>query len=743
MIKNLLPACFLALAQVATAQTNIGYHSSNYAGLNAISINPANIVDSRYKIDINLFAADFRLSNNYLGLSTELFSLRNSPFADTTYNNRFQAFRSDFFRERDYNNMNQARFYQSLNIQGPSVAFNIGKNSFAITTAVREFFFFDNLQPETADFILDELRDQNTWDVSLNNQKFNAVGAVWTEAGLIYGREVLNTGEHYLKAAIHPKLTFAAASAYFYADNLVLNFDNNDTLNVELSDIRFGYSNNLRDSVILEQPYGQSLLNKTSFALDFGFVYEWRPDHAKFRRSDDSSKYDRSKNKYKLKAGLSVTDIGWLKFDRGAFGGNFDGTAAKWNINNIDIQGIESFGQLMADSFNMTTNRDPYRLRLPTSISYQIDYNIWKGFYVNFTGYMAFNQNNAREKTHAINYFALTPRFEHFWGDVSVPMGFDGFGNFEVGTSLRVGPFFIGSTNAWNYLLGSRVRSLNVYSGLRVGIPYSKPKKPKEIKIDPPKVDTPKIDTPKVDTPKVDTPKIDTPKVDTPKVDTPKIDPPKIDTPKVDTPKIDTPKVDTPKIDPPKIDTPKVDTPKIDTPKVDTPKIDTPKIDTPKIDTPKVDTPKVVEPKGNTVFYQGHQFKVKPLEFAFADNAIYFASGSTAITTAERNKLDSLVSILNTMPNTKIVAHGFTDTIGTAKTNAQLAQNRAEAVRKYLASKGIKSERILTNAFGTANPVGDNSNEKGRRLNRRVEIYLLLEEEVKIQTNPDEIKKGK
>jgi outer membrane protein OmpA-like peptidoglycan-associated protein len=706
MIKQLLFWGSLALVHsVAQAQNYVGYNTSNYAGLNAINVNPANIVDSRFKIDINLFAFDFRLSNNYLGLSTDLFRLRNSPFADTTYNNRFQDFRTDYFRERDYNNMKQARAYQSLYMQGPSVAFNIGKNSFAITTAVREFFFFDNLQPQTADFILDELRNPGNWNIDLNNQKFNAVGAVWTEAGVAYGREIVNTGAHYVKAAAHPKLTFAAASAYFYADNLVLNFDNNDTLNVELSDIRFGYSNNLRDSVILEKPYGQSLLNKTSFALDFGFIYEWRPKYADYADPKDSSKQVRYKNKYKLKAGFSVTDIGWLKFDRGTFGGNFDGAAVKWDLNSIDIQGIESFGQLMADTFNMTTNREPYRLRLPTAFNYHIDYNVWKNVYVNFSGYTAFNQNNAPQKTHAINYWCITPRFEHAWFDAALPMGIDGFGNFEVGTSLRLGPLFIGSSNVWNYLLGNRVRSLNAYAGLRVAIPYAKAKKPKEIQIDTPKVDTPKIDTPKVDTPKIDTPKVDTPKIDTPKVDTPKID------------------------------TPKVDTPKIDTPKVDTPKIDTPKVDTPKIDTPKVDTPKVEEPKGNTVIYQGHKFEIKPLEFAFADNAIYFASGSTSISNTEKSKLDSLVSILKTIPNTKIVAHGFTDTIGSSKTNAKLAQSRAESVKKYLINKGVNSDRILTNAFGTENPVADNATESGRKLNRRVEIYLLLEEKIKLPNN--------
>lgn len=691
-------------ASAARAQVFMGYHSSNYAGLNAVATNPAHIVDSRYKVDINLFALDFRLTNNYLGLSTDLFRIRNSPFADTSYNGRFQAFRTDFFRERNYEDMRQARLYQSAHILGPSVAFSVGKNTFALTTAVREFFFFDNLQPETADFILDELLDQSTWNIDLDNERFNAVGAIWSEVGLVYGREVLNKKEHYLKAAVHPKATIAAASAYFYSDRLMLNFTNNDTLNVELANIRFGYSNNLQDSPIVAKPYLQTLMNRASFALDFGAVYEWRPKYAEYVDSTGSDKAFRHVNKYKLRLALSVTDIGWLKFDRGTFGGNFDGDAVDWDLNSIDIDGVESFGQLMRDTFNMSTNRDPYRLRLPTAFNVQADYNLYKNFYVNFTGNIAFHQNNAREKTHVLNYWCVTPRFESKWLDFALPFAIDGYGNFESGGSLRVGPLFIGSTNAFNFLLGNRVRGLNVYTGLRVGIPYSKPKKPKEVHVEPVKIDTPAV-------------------VDTPKVDTPKVDTPKVDTPKVDTPKVDTPKVDTPKVDTPKVDTPKVDTPKVDTPKVDTPKVDTPKVDTPKVDAPKDD---------KTVVYQGHRFKYQPFEFAFADNAVYFASGTSSLTSAEKQKLDSLVTLLDKIPNWQLAVHGFTDNVGSDKTNSRLAQTRAEAVKKYLVSKGVPAERIFTNAFGTQKPVGDNASEEGRKLNRRVEVFLLLEEKIKV-----------
>jgi len=717
MVKNYFLAlfCILSIGQYSQAQNYVGYQSSNYAGINSISTNPANIVDSRYAFDLNLVGFDFRLSNNYLGLSTSLFKINNNPFinADSLYNNQFQRFRTDFFEEKS--NRRTARLFQNLYLQTPSFYFNVGKNTIGITSALRQSFFFDGLEETTADFILAELKDPNIWNINLDNEQFNAVAAIWSEYGIAYGREILNTGEHYLKGAIHPKLTLAAASTYFYADGLVLNFTNNDTLNVGLADVQFGYSNNLRDSTILTEPYAQNLYNKTNFALDFGFVYEWRPKHKDFVHPRDSSKLVRHKNKYKAKVGLSVTDIGWLKFDRGTFAGNFGGDAVQWDLNTIDIDGIETFGQLMADTFNMTTNREPYRLRLPTCINIQADYNIWKGFYVNMTSQMSFNQNNARLKLHSLNNFSITPRFEHAWFDLALPFSVDGYGNFHSGAGLRLGPLFVGSSDVFNFLLGDNVRGVNVYAGLKVGIPYSKPRQPKEIKLD-----TNKTEPVKIDSPKIEPVKVDTQKIEPIKIDSPKIEPVKVDTPKIEPVKVDTPKVQI-----------EIKPVKVDTPKIEPVKVDTPKIEPVKVDTSSVRTTDIPENK-DRYFYQNRQFKMEPLEIYLADNSVYFATGSNSISAQEKIKLDSLVDILKRIPDANIIAHGHADNVGSSKINERLSQQRAEAVKKYLISKGVDKEKIIIDAFSNGRPAADNSNETGRKLNRRVEIFLIIEEKVEI-----------
>jgi OOP family OmpA-OmpF porin len=47
------------------------------------------------------------------------------------------------------------------------------------------------------------------------------------------------------------------------------------------------------------------------------------------------------------------------------------------------------------------------------------------------------------------------------------------------------------------------------------------------------------------------------------------------------------------------------------------------------------------------------------------------------------------------------------------------------AVQRYLISKGIDANRIISEGYGKANPIADNSTPEGQAKNRRVELYIL------------------
>lgn len=70
-LKNIIKILTVIIAAMiagtaAQAQNNIGMATGNYAGISSVWLNPANIVDSRYKFDINIIGLNSYYNNNHL-----------------------------------------------------------------------------------------------------------------------------------------------------------------------------------------------------------------------------------------------------------------------------------------------------------------------------------------------------------------------------------------------------------------------------------------------------------------------------------------------------------------------------------------------------------------------------------------------------------------------------------------------------------------------------------------------------
>ena len=88
-------------------------------------------------------------------------------------------------------------------------------------------------------------------------------------------------------------------------------------------------------------------------------------------------------------------------------------------------------------------------------------------------------------------------------------------------------------------------------------------------------------------------------------------------------------------------------------------------------------------------------------------------------------KLDDLAGKVKGINLEVVIAVGHTDSTGAASYNQKLSVRRAEAVKAYLVSKGIESNRIYTEGKGLTQPVADNKTREGRAKNRRVEVEVV------------------
>lgn len=99
-----------------------------------------------------------------------------------------------------------------------------------------------------------------------------------------------------------------------------------------------------------------------------------------------------------------------------------------------------------------------------------------------------------------------------------------------------------------------------------------------------------------------------------------------------------------------------------------------------------------------------------------------FDVGRSDVKNNMRPVLDEFARGLDTGMAVRVVGH--TDNTGSDTINNPLSVRRAEAVREYIAGKGVNPTRVATEGRGSREPVADNANVSGRSQNRRVEIFL-------------------
>jgi outer membrane protein OmpA-like peptidoglycan-associated protein len=104
---------------------------------------------------------------------------------------------------------------------------------------------------------------------------------------------------------------------------------------------------------------------------------------------------------------------------------------------------------------------------------------------------------------------------------------------------------------------------------------------------------------------------------------------------------------------------------------------------------------------------------------------VLFVTGKSELLPAAQDQLDQVAKALKDQGDLKpMVVEGYTDSVGSDQSNLKLSKDRADAVRNYLVSKGIPSDKISAVGKGKANPVASNDTPDGRANNRRVEIVV-------------------
>jgi outer membrane protein OmpA-like peptidoglycan-associated protein len=113
------------------------------------------------------------------------------------------------------------------------------------------------------------------------------------------------------------------------------------------------------------------------------------------------------------------------------------------------------------------------------------------------------------------------------------------------------------------------------------------------------------------------------------------------------------------------------------------------------------------------------------------DSGLLFALDSYQLQDATKSNLDQLAKTLNKYDDTDILVEGHTDSTGDDNYNQALSEKRAREVENYLASQQVKTSRVTTKGYGEKQPLTTNNTEAGRQSNRRVEVAIYANDEMK------------
>lgn len=446
---------FSGLCYNIKAQSFIGFLADNYAGVNSVIANPATSVDSRFKVDVHLGGISAFGGNDYYNLNV-IKAIKNDGY--------------DFENISRYTPKMNNNGEANIDVMGPSFMFNINSaNSIAIVTRARSFLNINGINGNGLYAI-----GEDNEDFIVNQDDFNGFSQAWAEIGLSYARVLINEKENFLKGGVTAKYLKGGGSVFAAGRNISINYDADGSLHsnggttgsvTSEGHIILGrFEDFERDGYEYELPK-----RANGLGLDLGIVYEWRPNHGDYkpRKVWPHRLTFKDQNKYKLKLGMSITDIGYINYR--------NGLRDLFNITNTNVSeelfdSKDGIYDVMNNIYALMDTSVGYRAILPTAFHFNVDWNFDHRFYLNFNTDLSLTTKNRLSTSTITDIITITPRYESKWFSFYLPFSVMQYAGFQMGAGFRAGPLYMGSNSLLTNLISEKSTGANFYAGLKVPI---------------------------------------------------------------------------------------------------------------------------------------------------------------------------------------------------------------------------------------------------------------------------------
>lgn len=425
-----------------SAQEKLGVSNSNYSSTNSIFLNPSSSVDSRTFIQFNLVGANVYLMNNqaYLPQFSVSSSLNGNTLMPKISTIPFRKF-----------------VYLKTEVNGP--AFVLSHKEIGIGFFIRGRAEVDirNIPYELTKILTQQSIDttQEQYGINIRNAKISEMA--WVEYGVNFGKMLIKSGKTMITAGVNAKYLTGINIAYFNLEKLKFNADD------AVVDIE-----NLKGKVRYNTPEWKS---GKGVGTDIGITYkktlDWIDSYQTNAKKSNCTFVD-----YRYKLGISLLDLGLIRFNKNTFKGNVSGSTT---INNYQTTNLDSL--FKADFQTSQQINKPIWATLPTALSIQMDWNLsyyfdWekdRHLYLNTTAIQSVTTSRMIGVQRA-NLISIAPRFEIKNFEVAVPLTFHRYIYPQVGLGFRFRTFVLGFDNVCPLLFKKDTYGVNIYFNLGISM---------------------------------------------------------------------------------------------------------------------------------------------------------------------------------------------------------------------------------------------------------------------------------
>lgn len=419
------------------AQDMLGTWGSNYGGVSSSFQNPAFIANSKLYMDINLVGVGFSYYHNDTYLEEADSYLY--EFLHKTVGLPKQTAKTNYY----HNNLPElVKAYISSRELGPSFMLNNGKNAYALSFSMRQFFSLNQLPDGLANLtkygsIDSSIIRREGYNV---NQPIRGAGLVWGETAFTYARVLKSDTKDVITVGATLKYLIGVGGGHVYVDNVDFGMQDRNTLLINNSYLQAGFSlpydyNSSRDQVNYDRQYklGKGL------GTDLGFSIQ---HNSRLHNIQRFSRYcEQEFEPYDYRFAVSLIDLGYIRFKYHVTTGTYkNSTPIPYDLRKFSFNSTQdAIDQLNSLYPNPDTTKKKFSILLPSAISFQYDKRITNNIYVTAGGIVGIPLG--RNALHRPSQLAIIPRYESDIFEISMPLSLYDFTKPRLGLSTRI--FFL------------------------------------------------------------------------------------------------------------------------------------------------------------------------------------------------------------------------------------------------------------------------------------------------------------